>query len=170
VALTHVDLRRLVQSVAQPPEALLDWLAPDAVEPDAETSSFVSLPGGPRLMVLAHGARGCKLLGADDRCTAYAARPKDCQLYPFVLERDERRAPVRLALFEPEGCGDRAPAPISLASLERADAERWSEIEAYRALVARWNRLAGHRRRFGHRAANAREFVTFLLDLGAGAA
>jgi hypothetical protein len=81
-----------------------------------------------------------------------------------VLERNERREPVRLALFEPEACGDTAPAPIALASLERADAERWAELDAYRTLVARWNRLAGHRRRFGHRVASAREFVGFLLN------
>ncbi len=170
MALTHVDLGRLVAAGREPSEALLDWLPPDAVEQGAEYSSFVSLLGGPRLMVLAHGPRGCRLLGSDDRCTAYPARPKDCQLYPFVLERNERREPIRLTLFEPEGCGDVAPEPVTLASLERADRERWAELGAYYALVARWNRLAGHRRRFGHRAATARDFVAFLLELGAGAA
>jgi Fe-S-cluster containining protein len=170
VALTHLDLRRLAAAVGEPPEVLLDWLAPEAVDLDAESASFVTLPEGPRLMVLAHADNACRLLDADDRCGAYAARPRDCQLYPFVLERDERREPRRLSLFDPAGCGDVGSVRASLSALERADAERWAELETYRALVARWNRLARHRRRFGHRARTAREFVGFLLDPPKGAA
>lgn len=170
VALTHIDLRRLVALLGEPPGALVAWLPSTAVDLDAESASFVSLSEGPRLMVLAHAARGCRLLGEDDRCSAYAARPRDCQLYPFVLERNERRMPVRLSLFDATGCGDVASSPVSLTSLERADAERWAELEVYRSLVARWNRLAGHRRRFGHRAGSARDFLEFLLQHDAGAA
>jgi Fe-S-cluster containining protein len=170
VALTHFDLRRLAALTREPPAVLIAWLPLASVDPEAELTGFVSLPEGPRLMVLAHGARGCRLLGADDRCGAYAARPRDCQLYPFVLERNERREPVRLRLFDPAGCGDTATPPESFASLERADAERWDELAAYHALVARWNRLAAHRRRFGHRARTARDFLAFLLDHDPGAA
>jgi uncharacterized protein len=170
VALTHFDLGRLAAYIGEPREALIAWLPPASVDLDAESASLVSLPEGARLMVLAHGARGCQLLGVDDRCGAYAARPKDCQLYPFVLERNERREPVRLSLFDPAGCGDTATSPGSSAWLERADAERWDELAAYRALVARWNRLAALRRRFGHRARTARDFLAFLLDHDTGAA
>ena len=162
VALTHHDLSRLRRLVAEPVERLVDWLAPDAVELDAESASFVSLPQGPRLMVLAHANAACRFLTSEARCSVYAARPRDCQLYPFVLERDDRRRPVRLALFEPEGCGDRGVTAHDLARLEQADAERCAELDEYRAFVARWNRLAAHRRRFGHRAATAEQFFSFV--------
>jgi uncharacterized protein len=163
VALTHRDLARLTGAVHGEAALLVDWLSPDAVDPDAESASFVTLPSGPRLMVLAHGDRGCQFLTADDRCGVYSARPRDCELYPFVLERDERRQPVRLSLFEPGGCGDRVTSPARLTDLARADATRWTEVDEYRTLVARWNRLAWHRQRLHHRAGTAQQFLDFVL-------
>lgn len=148
----------------EPVEALVAWLPAAEVELDAESASVVSLPEGPHLMVLAHGSRGCHFLGADDRCGVYDARPRDCELYPFVLERDERRRPVRLSLFEPDGCGDRAATRASLDALEQADRTRWAELSAYRERVARWNRAAWHRKRLGHRARTASEFLAFALE------
>jgi len=167
VAVTHLDLARLGGVVAAPLETLVDWLPAEAVDLDAESASMVALPVGPRLMVLAHGPAGCRFLTDGDRCAVYSARPRDCELYPFVLERDERnpRKPlVRLALFDPAGCGDRSATPVALPELEQADRRRWQEVAAYRALVARWNRLARHRQRFGHRARGAAEFVAFTLQ------
>jgi Fe-S-cluster containining protein len=163
VALTHLDLARLAHTVAAPLETLVEWLTPERVDLDAESASFVTLSEGPRLMVLAHGTRGCRFLGSDDRCGVYAARPRDCELYPFVLERNESRAPVRLSLFEPEPCGDRSPVPARAEDLVQADATRWAELGAYRERVARWNVLARHRRRLGHRARTASEFLAFAL-------
>jgi uncharacterized protein len=163
VALTHLDLARLARVVTEPLTALVAWLPPDTVDLDAESASFVDLLQGPRLMVLAHEGRGCRFLTAEDRCSVYAVRPRDCELYPFVLERNERRAPVRLTLFEPAGCGDVATPPRHLDDLVRADDERWAELDAYRALVARWNRLARHRRRLRHRAGTTEEFLEFVL-------
>jgi Fe-S-cluster containining protein len=147
-------------------ETLVDWLPPEVVDLDAESASLVALPTGPRLMVLAHRKSGCRFLTPDDRCEVHAVRPRDCELYPFVLERNEQRRPVRLALFEPAGCGDRSPSAVSLADVERADAERWAELDAYRTLVARWNRLAGHRRRLRHRAGTATQFLDFAVVAG----
>jgi Fe-S-cluster containining protein len=169
VAVTHLDLARLERVVAAPLETLVEWLPAGAVDLDAESASMVELPAGPRLMVLAHGRAGCRFLTEDDRCGVYASRPRDCELYPFVLERDERdeqKPLVHLSLFDPAGCGDRSATPLGLPELERADRRRWSEVAAYRALVARWNRLARHRRRFGHRARGAAEFVAFALRAG----
>lgn len=163
VALTHLDLARLARTLSDPVQTWVSWLPPVGVDPDADSASFVTLPEGPRLMVLAHGKTGCRFLTSDDRCSVYSARPRDCELYPFVLERDEERKVVRLALFEPEGCGDRASTPASLAELERADAQRWAEVDAYRALVARWNRLAQHRRRLGHRSGTVEQFLELAM-------
>jgi Fe-S-cluster containining protein len=102
VALTHHDLARLKRVVTEPVERLVDWLAPAEVDLDAESASFVTLPPGPRLMVLAHAGAGCRFLTSDGRCSVYSARPRDCEMYPFVVERNEGRPPLRLALFEPE--------------------------------------------------------------------
>jgi Fe-S-cluster containining protein len=167
VAVTHLDLVRLARVVAEPVAALVAWLPPDTVDLDAESASFVDLPEGPRLMVLAHQSRGCRFLTDDDRCSVYTARPRDCELYPFVLERDQQRGIVRLSLFDPAGCGDVASVPHRPEDLARADGERWAEVEAYRALVARWNRLARHRRRLRHRAGTTEQFLDFLRCSGA---
>jgi Fe-S-cluster containining protein len=161
VALTHHDLGRLARVVPAPVERVVEWLRPDEVNFDAESASFVTLPAGPRLMVLAQSNAACRFLTSDDRCSVHAARPRDCELYPFVLEREERRRPVRLALFEPQGCGERGETAVDLEMLASADARRWAELHEYRTLVARWNRLADHRRRFGHRAGTARQFLAF---------
>lgn len=162
VALTHHDLARLKRVVTAPAERLVEWLTPNEVDFEAESASFVTLPQGLRLMVLGHASAGCRFLTSDNRCSVYAARPRDCELYPFVLERDERRRPLRLTLFDTDGCGDRAPRPESLSMLARSDAQRWAELDDYRALVARWNRLARQRLRFGHRAGAAEQFLAFI--------
>jgi Fe-S-cluster containining protein len=161
VALTHSDLTRLVHTLGLPPASLVEWLAPEAVDFVPESASFVVLPAGPRLMVLAHEAGGCRLLGPGDRCRAYEARPLDCRLYPFVVERDSERRVVRLSLFDPAGCGDRAPHPANVADLARAEAERCDELDGYVAVVARWNRLATHRRRLRHAQKGAEDFFAF---------
>jgi Fe-S-cluster containining protein len=161
VALTHCDLGRLVGALAVPPSDLVAWLAPADVNFAAESASFVTLREGPRLMVLAHDAGACRLLGAGDRCRAYAARPLDCRLYPFVLEADEQRRVTRLSLFDPAGCGDRGSPPQSLRALESAELERRAELDEYVALVARWNRLARQRTRLRHASRGAPEFLEF---------
>lgn len=162
VALTHRDLERLTRSLGVASESLVSWLAPAEVNGNAEHSSFVALPGGPRLMVLAQDAGGCRLLGPDARCRAYAARPLDCQLYPFVLERDVRKRVTRLSLFDAAGCGERQADAANLWALEEKDAARWSELAEYQRLVERWNRFERHRERLRYRARGEAEFLTFL--------
>lgn len=161
VAPTHRDLERLARGLGARPESLVAWLPADAVDLEVVSASMVELPGGPHLLVLARGAAGCHLLGADRRCRAYAHRPLDCRVYPFVPERDEQRALRRLALFEPAGCGERGDAPVSVTELDALDRQRSAELDEYQALVARWNRLARHRRRLRHRAATDAEFLAF---------
>jgi Fe-S-cluster containining protein len=162
VALTHRDLSRLVRALGVAPAELVAWLTTDEVDFAAESASFVSLPNGPHLMVLAHAGGACRLLRADGTCSAYSARPLDCRLYPFVLQRDAARRPTRLALFEPEGCGERGTDGPSLLDLDRDDAERSAVLEEYAALVTRWNRLARHRARLRHPARGAPDFFGFL--------
>jgi len=162
VALTHRDLERLTRALQAPAASLVAWLAPNEVDPNEERASFVLLPGGPRLMVLAQDSGACRLLDHEARCRVYEARPLDCRLYPFVFERDPRQRATRLSMFDPAGCGERREEFESLAELDRADAARWSELEEYQRLIAGWNRFARHRARFRHRAQGESEFLAFI--------
>jgi Fe-S-cluster containining protein len=161
VALTHRDLARLVGALGVPAPSLVAWLAPAEVELDAESAGMVALPGGPRLMVLAHDAGACRLLDATERCRAYDARPHDCRMYPFVLERSDG-GETRLSLFEPAGCGERREIPLAWRDVDEGDRVRWAEVAEYRRHVARWNQLARHRERLRHRAQGELEFLAFL--------
>ena len=162
VALTHRALERLIGAVHVPATSLVAWLSPDEVDPSEDAANFALLPGGPRLMVLAQDSGACRLLGPDGRCTAYDARPLDCRLYPFVLERDSEQRTTGLLPFDPAGCGERRDQAERLTELDHMDSERWSELAEYQTLVARWNRFARHRDRLGHRTRGEAEFLAFL--------
>jgi Fe-S-cluster containining protein len=162
VAITHHDLRRLSQGLGRPAAALVDWLAPDAVDMTGEPGSFVRLASGRRLMVLAHAGGACGLLQPDQRCSAYALRPLDCRLFPFDFERDEQGHPLRLSRLEFDGCGDEQGAAADLAELEADDTRRWRELADYQERLQRWNRLAQHRLRFRQPLGDAARFLEFL--------
>lgn len=165
VALTHLDLRRLTQALVRSGESLVEWLPPGEVELEAERDCFVELGDGPRLMVLAQRAGACQLLTSEQRCGAYEARPYDCRLYPFSLERSERGEVIGIRLFELEGCGEERGPSAELENLAEQDRVRWAEHERYRQLVARWNRLARQRRRFRRRVGGPAEFLAFAADV-----
>jgi Fe-S-cluster containining protein len=170
VALTHHDLARLASELRVPRAELVEWLPPELVDLDAESASLVELGQGARLMVLAHAGGACRLLDDAGRCRAYTARPYDCRLYPFVLERNELGDLSGIAYFEPEGCGESQAEPASATQLAELDARRWAELAEYRALVARWNRLARQRRRMQHPSGGAAEFLAFAARASAGKA
>lgn len=170
VPLTHLDLARLERAVAGTSDSLVAWLAPAEVEPGVERADFVELGPGPRLMVLAQRAGACTLLGADDQCTAYAARPYDCRLYPLVLESEPRSAGWRIEMLKLEGCGTERGPEGKLEELEALSRARASELEAYRELVARWNRAALRRRRFRHHVGGPSEFLALARSIALGAA
>jgi Fe-S-cluster containining protein len=154
----------LARATGSAPDQLVEWLAPDAVDMSGEPQSFVELSSGRRLMVLAQRGGGCSLLAADDSCLAYSARPRDCQAYPFDVERSadasgKRRLsllPLRDCRYAEDGVGDRA-------SLESTDDARFRELVSYQHLVARWNRQAFHRRRLGKAVGAGSAFLAFAL-------
>lgn len=161
IALTHHDLRRLAAGLGRSPASFVEWLAPDAVDMTGEPGSFVELRVGRRLMVLAQRGGACHLLGAEQRCDAYALRPMDCRLYPLDLARGEGGALLGVERLDPHGCGERGE-PADVAALAASDQRRWRELEEYQGQVARWNRLARHRRRFGRQPGEAADFLSFL--------
>lgn len=165
VAVTHHDLRRLAAGLARPAASFVEWLAPDEVDMTNEPGSFVELPAGRRLMVLAQREGACHLLDASERCAAYAHRPLDCRVYPFDVARAATGAILGLARLDPNGCGEQGPI-ADIAELGASDELRWRELRDYQSRVARWNRLAGHRRRFRKQPGDADDFIAFL-GLGA---
>jgi Fe-S-cluster containining protein len=164
VAVTALDVRRLVHATGRDARELVGWLAPDAVDMSGEPDSFVELSEGRRLMVLRHRDGGCSLLGADNHCTAYAARPRDCRAFPFDFGPPQRAStPRRLELLPLDGCDYARDGAHEAAALELEDTSRWQELQQYQALVARWNRRAFHRRRLHKSVGSALGFLEFAL-------
>ncbi len=168
-------MQRLAQTTGRAAPALVEWLAPDAVDMSGEPDGFVELSQGRRLMVLAQSNGACVLLAADDSCSAYAARPRDCQAYPFDFEEPaEASAKRHLTLLPLDACEYAEDGNNDPAALSAVDRLRFEELFRYRAQVARWNRLAFHRRRLRQPIGGADEFLRFALaaesDAGSDAA
>ena len=129
-----------------------------------EPDSFIELGVGRRLMVLAQRDGACRLLGSDGLCGSYAARPRDCQAFPFDFGLPPVPANVRrLALLPLEGCELAAGGEQNEVELRATDDARWSELAEYRLVIARWNRRAFHKKRLGRSAGTAREFLALAL-------
>lgn len=162
VAVTALDVARLAAHAALEPSALVDWLAPDAVDMTGEPDSFVELGEGRRLMVLRHQSNACALLGPDNRCRAYAARPRDCRAFPFdFAAAAPPTSPLRLLPLE--RCDYAVDGSNDEATLALEDQTRWAELRDYQALVARWNRRAWHRRRLHRSPGDAAAFLSFAI-------
>ena len=165
VAVTSFDVARLLTATGEPPSGLVAWLAPDAVDMTGEPQSFVELEAGRRLMVLAQHGGACRLLGADNLCSAYAARPRDCRAFPFDFA-PAPSAPLgrRLALLPLTDCEYESNGQNDALLLEAEDRARWDELQIYQALVARWNRSAWHRRRMHKGVGSALQFLDFAFQ------
>jgi Fe-S-cluster containining protein len=166
VAVTAADVTRLAHATGKRAEELVDWLPPEAVDMTGEPGSFVELSEGRRLLVLAQREGACRLLGADDSCSAYAARPLDCRAFPFDFERargDQGRG--RLRLLPLVGCDHAQDGEHTRSAVQAIDDERWRALTDYQARVAEWNRLAKRRRRLGHRVGSGEAFLSFAQAL-----
>jgi Fe-S-cluster containining protein len=161
VAVTGRDVARLVAATGTSPSALVSWLEPDAVDMSGEPESFVDLAEGRRLLVLAQHGGACQLLGPDNRCGAYAARPRDCRAFPFDFEPAESSGHDvrRLVLLPLKDCEYDVDGQHDESVLDAEDRTRWAELREYQALVARWNRRAWHRRRLHRSVGTAAEFL-----------
>jgi Fe-S-cluster containining protein len=162
VAVTHLDLARLHAATGTPIRELVAWLTPDDVDMTGEPETFVELNVGRRLMVLAQQDGACVLLGADNRCSAYSARPRDCELFPFAPDLDAAGAIERLELLPFLACEAAWDGTNDARELASAHARRERELAQYRERVAAWNQLARRRRRFRHPVGDGAAFLTFL--------
>lgn len=179
VAVTALDVSRLAATTRESPSALVDWLAPEAVDMTGEPESFVEFGEGRRLMVLRHRDGACRLLGADNLCRVYDARPRDCRAFPFDFTPPgsdpvgPRPQPRRLGLLPLSPLSREAPASRcdyaidganDEAALALEDQARWAELRDYQALVARWNRRAWHRRRLHRSPGDAAQFLAYCSE------
>jgi len=162
VAITHHDVLRLVRATGQPARELVAWLAPDEVDMTGEPDTFVELGGGRRLMVLAQQDGACTLLGPDNRCQAYAARPRDCELFPFDPELAPDGSLQKLELLPLSTCEAASDGVNDALELAASHARRERELDDYRQRVRAWNQLALRRRRFRHPVGDSARFLGFL--------
>jgi Fe-S-cluster containining protein len=164
VPLTQADLRRLVEATGRAAAEFVDWLPSAAVDLTGEPGSLVLLDheAGRMLMTLAHRAGACASLGADERCTVYAARPASCRLYPFSPSFGKRGGVRRLRLLSGTDCDHARDGHNDPHALREADVQRWAEHRTYLAQIQTWNRLQRRRSRLGYRLQSAQEFLAFL--------
>lgn len=164
-AVTSFDVARLITATGRAAGELVAWLAPDEVDMTGEPESFVELSDGRRLLVLAQTSGACSLLGTDNLCSVYAARPLDCRAFPFDFEPIQRDGVSvrRLKLLPLSHCDYAHDGQQNLAQIAAEDATRWQELTRYQTLVAHWNRLARHRRRLHHRLGTGADFLAFAL-------
>ena len=162
VAVTHHDVLRLAHATGKPAAELVAWLAPAEVDMTGEPDAFVELAAGRRLMVLAQHDGACTLLGSDNRCRAYAARPRDCELFPFDPELAADGGLQKLELLPFPACEAASDGTNDARELASAHARRERELDEYRQRVRAWNQLALRRRRFGHPVGGGARFFAFL--------
>lgn|SRR6478735_7768495 len=164
VPLTHADVRRLADATGRAAARFVAWLPTHEVDLIGEPGSLVVLDhdAGHALMVLAQREGACVLLGSDERCTAYAARPGNCRLYPFSASFGRRGGIRRLRLLGGTECDYARDGDTDPHALRLADERRWAEHRSYLAQVSRWNRAQRHRSLLGRRLHGASEFLDFL--------
>ena len=162
VAVTHHDVLRLVHATGKAAAELVAWLAPDEVDMTGEPETFVELGPGRRLMVLAQRDGACTLLGPDNRCQAYAARPRDCELFPFDPELARDGALQTLELLPFPACEATSDGSNDAHELAASHVRRERELDDYRQRARAWNQLALRRRRFGHPVGGSARFFAFL--------
>lgn len=160
--LTDDDLRRIVRHTGERALDIVRFVDKNQIDLDDEPESFTELRQGRRVMVLAHGRRGCRYLGRDDRCTIYSARPLGCRVFPFdpLFSRDGKLRRLRLipateCLYELDGDND----PDKLRRLSQ---RHESATEAYQARISQWNTAQRRRKRRGLAARTGAEFLRFL--------
>ena len=169
VPLTASDLARLVRATALPAPALVDWLAPEQVDMSGEPESFVLLPLGRRLPVLAHAAAvretsesACRLLTAN-QCSVYAARPACCRTFPLELDDAVESGKRRLTVLPDARCpGSFDGLDVSNEALRRLD-ERSAELRHHIDLVREWNQRQRRRHLANSRLDCADAFLAFAV-------
>lgn len=160
--LTDGDVERIAERTGAAPSDFVRFIDRNAIDMDDEPEAFVRLRQGKRVMVMRQGAGGCHFLGADDRCTIYAARPLGCRVFPFDPTFGADGKLRRLKLIQAADCryeldGDNDPRKI------RELQERHETVTTrYHQRIAEWNREQTRRKRQGRAVQTAKKFLSFL--------
>lgn len=160
--LTDGDLSRIAAHTGEHPRDFVRWVTRDEIQMDDEPEAFVRLRQGKRVMTLAHGRRGCRYLGSDDRCTIYDHRPLGCRVFPFDPSFGKDGTLKRLKLIDACACEYELDGKNDPKRLYRLHERYESATDRYHERVAEWNREQAARRRRGQSARTAREFFSFL--------
>ena len=160
--LTDADVRRISRKTGDTASDIVRWVDREGIDMDDEPEAFVVLRQGKRVMVLRHERGGCRYLGEDNRCTIYSSRPIGCRVYPFDPDFSTKGKLVRLKIVEATECpyeldGDNDPNELRELD-DRYQRAHWD----YNDRVAEWNQAQAARKRAGHAAQTAREFLGFL--------
>jgi Fe-S-cluster containining protein len=101
IELTHHDLKRLVQHTKIPAESLIKLYDSSELNPDGEDNDWINLSYGKRKLGLRKKRNGeCIFLSDKKQCTAYAARPLSCRIFPIDVILDESYEFTDLELSE----------------------------------------------------------------------
>jgi Fe-S-cluster containining protein len=162
---TGHDLVRLVRETALPVATIVEWLAPDEVDMTGEPESFVTVPAGRRLPVLAFRGDACRFLDPGSRCSVYAARPAACRTFP--LEEETIEGPPgrrRLTLLEGAACEGAFDGPPDADGAHDRLERRQRELEAHVGTVTEWNRRQRRRRLAGRKPEPAGAFLELAIE------
>lgn len=151
VPLTLADARRL-------PSSAIAWLRPDEVDMTGEPESFVLLPEGRRLLVLAQHDNACVFL-TDDGCSVYERRPSACRMYPFDVSLGRKHGVRRLKLLAPDLCFGDTRGRTNPTSLANQHLAHEGELRAHVADVQAFNRRQLRRQRLGLPLLPAAHFI-----------
>lgn len=160
--LTDADVRRISARTGDPAEEIVRWVDRHGIEMDDEPEGFVSLRQGKRVMVLRHGRRGCRYLGADDRCTIYTSRPLGCRIFPFDPTFRKDGTLRRLQLIQATDCKYELDGKNDVDEMRTLHKKYEVATEAYQDKIADWNKAQAKRKRSGARPETARRFLEFL--------
>jgi Fe-S-cluster containining protein len=113
-------------------------------------------------MVLRHEQGGCRYLGEDNRCTIYSSRPLGCRVYPFDPDFSSSGKLVRLKIVKATECPHELDGDNDPDKLRELDDKYQRAHWDYNDKVAEWNKQQNARKRAGHAAQTASEFLAFL--------
>ncbi len=137
IPVTHIDVQRIVEHTLRPAADFIEASGSDF----SDEVPAAYLQGRPSQLVLRRVDGACQFLEGD-RCRIHAVAPSVCRMYPYVACRDDE---LQLRQRHDVYCeGDFVLDADQRRRLMEVSERFWNvELDAYRALVQRWNVMGG---------------------------
>lgn len=137
IPVTHIDVQRIVEHTLRPAS---DFIVSSETD-FADEMPVAYLQGRPSQLVLRRVDDACVFLDGD-RCCIHEVAPSVCRMYPYVACRDDE---LQLRQRHDVYCeGDFVLDEAQQRDLMEHSDRFWNqELDAYRALVQRWNVMGG---------------------------